>query len=322
MPTPTRVQAGQPFRPSASGWNAVADFVRHRQGGTTGGGDPRAGDVHPTLTVLVRNDTGGTLPARSVLAPGDPVVSAVALPHQVQAEPYFAAAAPASAAACVAVTLEPIGKGLVGRAVITGVAVAEVSVSDAGHGFAVPSAGVTARLASAATGPIRIIWKETGTGNKRAVVVLGGGGGGGGGYSTYGNPDATIASTTTNPHHVNLKGGATLLTLTAGAWLVGFNLPITVSRGAGWAAGDWFRVELMLGVGSPFSVVCVSSIFCMQPGTPTIALNWDVSASAVRVASSTLTVTGVAAIWSNVTGVSLTVGGEAWSQAWAHKLDG
>lgn len=175
MSTPRRVQAGEPFRPSASGWNAMADYVRRHQAGETGPGGPGLSGVDPVLTVLVRNDTGGDLPARSVLKPGDPVVSAVTLPHQVQAEPYFAAAAPAAATDPFVVTLEPIKAGAVGRAAVQGVAVVEVSVADAGHDFAAPVASTTARLASATSGPAAVLWKEPGTGNKRAVVLLAGG---------------------------------------------------------------------------------------------------------------------------------------------------
>lgn len=177
---PRRVKAGEPFRPSAGQWNALADFVSKHQGGHLGGGDARSNGLTPAVTVLVRNDTGGDLPIRSVLTPTAPVESAIDLPSQVQALPVLAADAPTDETSPVAVTVEPIADGEVGRAVILGVAVVDVDVNDAGHTFAAPAAAQTLKLESAAEGPVKILWRDAGSsGTKRAVVLIGAGAGGG-----------------------------------------------------------------------------------------------------------------------------------------------
>jgi len=78
--------------------------------------------------------------------------------------------------------------GAFARGVVSGVAVCDIDVTDAAHEFAAPTPGDETQLTSAGSGPARIVWKESGTGTKRAVVLIsqgagdnGGGGGGGGG---------------------------------------------------------------------------------------------------------------------------------------------
>lgn len=177
---PRRVRPGEPFRPSASAWNAMADFVARHTGGVNGAGPPFPSGVVPSLKVLVRNDTGGDLPIRSVLTPTAPVESAIDLPSQVQAVPYLAADAPAAETDPVVVAVEPIDDGAVGLAVILGLAVVDVDVNDAGHTFAVPAAGQTLKLESAAEGQVKILWRDSGaSGTKRAVVLIGAGSGSG-----------------------------------------------------------------------------------------------------------------------------------------------
>lgn len=181
MADPLRdVSPGQPVADAlfdsrrVNAWNLAARLARDRAG-QVGGGE-HLGGVTPTLTAYVRNDTGGALDARAVLAPGNALVSTTDSPFAFQAQPVFAAAAPADADDLVFVTLEPIAADAVGRAVVSGLAVVDVNVTDAGHEFAAPIADDTAKLASADAGLFRIITRQSGTGVKRAVVLFGGGG--------------------------------------------------------------------------------------------------------------------------------------------------
>lgn len=146
--------------------------------------------VRPALRVLVRNDTGADLPALSVLELGDPLVSALDDPDadppssaaQFQASPLFPGTAPTSAGGVFVVTETPLSYvasagsasagGAIGPAVVMGVVPVDIDVSDEDHGFSRPIASTTANLESASGGPARIIWKESGTGVKRAVVLM------------------------------------------------------------------------------------------------------------------------------------------------------
>jgi hypothetical protein len=53
-----------------------------------------------------------------------------------------------------------------------GVAVVQLDVADVGHTHCGPTAGVTGYLTTAATGPIRVLWKESGTGSKLGMVLM------------------------------------------------------------------------------------------------------------------------------------------------------
>lgn len=154
--------------------NAVLEAARRERARRNDLAGENGRDVlTPACRVLVRNDTGGTLPAFSVLALGTPIISAVDYPYDVRRDPLFPGTAPAAETDVFAITIEPLTYGDTGRAVVMGTAVCDISVSDATHTFAVPAVATTATLASAMDGPARIIWKETGTGTKRAVILLG-----------------------------------------------------------------------------------------------------------------------------------------------------
>lgn len=171
------VAPGDPPPNRAVTYNLLFDAAKaHRdrkqlRAGQDGARRPLA---NAALEVWVRNDTGGTLAIRSVAALGTPVISAVDYPIGVQREPVFPGTAPADSSDVFAVLIEPIEDGKLGRAVVMGLAVCDVVVNDAGHEYAEPAASTTATLASAATGPARIVWRESGSsGTKRAVVLLG-----------------------------------------------------------------------------------------------------------------------------------------------------
>lgn len=155
--------------------NAVLDACRavRATGRGTAAGAMKVEPEKAHCVVWVRNDTGGSLAAFSVVALGTPVISAVDYPHEVRQQPVFPGAAPAANTDAFAVLLEPAATSAIVRAAVVGVVPVDLSVTDAAHGYAEPAATVTATLASASTGPAKVIWKESGTGTKRAVVLLG-----------------------------------------------------------------------------------------------------------------------------------------------------
>ncbi|VTU00993.1 Uncharacterized protein OS=Isosphaera pallida (strain ATCC 43644 / DSM 9630 / IS1B) GN=Isop_2423 PE=4 SV=1 [Gemmataceae bacterium] len=165
-----------PFVSSAATGNAVLAAARDwralRRGneGSPGAARPQ---VQPALTVWVRNDTGGSLPAFSVLALGEPVASPADEPYVARDRPVFPGTAPAGATDVFAVTTEPAKVGGLVRATVTGATPAYLSVSDEAHACAAPAAATTSTLASAANGPARVAWKESGTGAKWAIVLIG-----------------------------------------------------------------------------------------------------------------------------------------------------
>lgn len=69
----------------------------------------------------------------------------------------------------LAIAQAPIAAGAIGEAIRGGVTPAILDVTNASHEYAAIDGGV-AKLQSAETGPIRILWKGTGTGEVSAVV--------------------------------------------------------------------------------------------------------------------------------------------------------
>lgn len=178
MPDFRKVDPGDPLNISAAAWNASQDAARDylsRSGGALASG-PLMSSIRPTITVLVRNDTGGDLDYPGVLALGEPVLSAVDAAQDLQQTPGFAGTEPESETDAFAIIIESVAEDEFARGVVAGVAVCDVEVTDTAHEFATPTPGDATKLTSAASGPARILDREAGTGLKRATVLLAGGG--------------------------------------------------------------------------------------------------------------------------------------------------
>jgi hypothetical protein len=182
MPDFRKVDPGDPLNISAAAWNASQDAARDylsRSGGESMSG-PLMSSIRPTITVLVRNDTGGDLDYPGVLALGEPVLSAVDAAQDLQQTPGFAGTEPESETDAFAIIIESVADGEFARGVVSGIAVCDVEVTDTTHEFATPTPGDATKMTSAASGPARIISIESGRGLKRAVVLICQGGGTGG----------------------------------------------------------------------------------------------------------------------------------------------
>lgn len=170
-----KVRDGQPLEIAAASWNACLEagqeYQRRKQPG--GGGPAMNSPLNPAVRVLVKNATGATLAVGSVVALGTPIVSPVTDRREAAATPLFPGTAPASAADAFAVLAEPLEPDEIGRAVLMGVAACNVDVVGATDVYAAPKTSDTSQLRSAATGPARILWRESGSsGTKKALVLL------------------------------------------------------------------------------------------------------------------------------------------------------
>lgn len=169
------VSPGDSLAISAKTFNTLIDtanLTRKQRMGPAGARPAQQPPVTPANLAYIKWTTGSLL-ERSVVKISDPVISAVDNPVTVQRTPVFTAGTPDATDNAFAITIEPTAAGTISKAVVSGVAVVDVNVSDITHQFAAPAAGQTGYLASAASGPARILWKDTGTGIKRAVVLLG-----------------------------------------------------------------------------------------------------------------------------------------------------
>jgi len=159
---------GDPLKIPAGAWNALLELLEQRdnflaQLGKTGTIDTR---------IKVRNDTGSDLGRYQVVRIADPIVSPTDNLSEFLANPCFSGATPDGEHNRIAIVQEPIAAGAIGWAVAAGLTHAYVSGNE-GHGFAVPQAGDCTGFASAPSGPVAILWRETGTGLRRCFVRVG-----------------------------------------------------------------------------------------------------------------------------------------------------
>lgn len=169
-----KVRPGDPLRMPAATLNNAIDAARAERGHRFDRDRPGAiTSLYSPAIVRILNQTGSSLDVGSVVKLGSPIIDPTENLDEWQAKPSFAGEVPDADDNHFAVLLEPIAAGEIGRAVVDGMAQVRIDVADEGHGFAAPAASFTDQLASASTGAAKILWKEAGTGLKRATVQLG-----------------------------------------------------------------------------------------------------------------------------------------------------
>jgi hypothetical protein len=169
------VVPGQPINGlSASDWNAMLDLVKQsRLGGrasSVAGG--RLGIV-PATQVLIKNDSGSDVGRLAILGIDQPVI----LPADNESEFNFhfsiSAISPTDDhRGKFVVTAESIPAGKMGLAFVDGLVACLVDVSHAYIMRCDVVAANTAQLGASLYGAAHILWKEAGTGVKRALVRL------------------------------------------------------------------------------------------------------------------------------------------------------
>lgn len=161
-----RVSPGQPIPRSAVLWNNIIesanDYARRSRLGEAGGS---VSLPNPTDVVKIKNSTGGHIRAGEVLE-----ITGFLLGNVRRTELWFDGDTP-DATHPFAIALQDIPSTAIDRAQVSGVCVALVNVTDAAHGYAyVEDAEKVAQ--SAVTGPLRILHKPTGTGEKICAVLF------------------------------------------------------------------------------------------------------------------------------------------------------
>ena len=160
------VSPGQPIPRSAALWNNIIESAtdyaqRHRLG--EGGGSQSL--PNPTDTIKIKNSSGGHIRAGEVLE-----ITGFLLGNVRRTELWFDGDTP-DATHPFAIALQDIPSTSIDRAQVSGVCVALVNVTNAAHGYAyVKDTEIVAQ--SAVTGPLRILHKPTGTGEKTCAVLF------------------------------------------------------------------------------------------------------------------------------------------------------
>lgn len=173
----TDVNPGDRLSISASDWNGMRRLVR-TQGlgdGLERGAPLLAVPGTSPTTALAKNVSATAIARGEVVKVGAPLI----LPT-VNAEEWWTRLAvevqhPTTlpAGTWLGVARTPIGVGRIGRIGVAGVVPCTLNVISASHLYASANAGDTI-LRSVPAGPHTIVWRETGTGTKKALVHLGG----------------------------------------------------------------------------------------------------------------------------------------------------
>lgn len=176
-----RYNPGDPLRIPAADLNLVADFV---EGVTPGMSSPGMGGGLPPSVVRVRNATGSSLAAFSVVAIGEPRVLPSSNAEAFKRFPVFTATVPAADATVgLAILQRTIPNGETGLAIVAGGSPVRVTVTDADHMYAAPDG--SGGLVSVESGPISLPWKAAVGDSQWCFAVIGAASGGSGSGDCY-----------------------------------------------------------------------------------------------------------------------------------------
>jgi hypothetical protein len=166
------VSPGDKLRIPASTWNALMDIGRDLRSGEPGPQGGAAAGQLPFGVFWMRNDSGEDRTQFDVLGiDGILIDPANNLPEFLYT-PGLVGVTPAipDHVGRFAVLLEPIADGAIGRVRLIGVAPVMVRIGDEAHTAAEILDGEATILASTTNGSAQILWKESGTGDGRALI--------------------------------------------------------------------------------------------------------------------------------------------------------
>jgi len=168
----THVKGGDRLEIRAPVWNKMLDAARGHQArqhstGSTPGQDFRG------VPVLIKNNSGYDRSQYDILGISGVVFAATDDGFKQRIVLTGVTPAADSHEGKFAVLAEPIGDGDIGPAIVDGMTICQVDITDTTHEYADIADGDAAQLTSAKSGPVQILWIESGTGTKWAVVRIG-----------------------------------------------------------------------------------------------------------------------------------------------------
>jgi hypothetical protein len=157
----------------AATWNGLMDVGRaFERSGRSGAGLQRDGLPQGTRC-LVHNNTGGDVDEFRTLAVSDVHITPTENETEFKRRMLVTAGDPTSASTSLVITQEPIPAGAIGIGLLAGASIARINVNDAGDAYCTPAAGGVPESTSTSS-VLRIIWKESGIGNKWAYLTWAG----------------------------------------------------------------------------------------------------------------------------------------------------
>lgn len=168
-----KVTTGEPFRPTASTWNAFIDAaILAKQRGDARGLSISAGGETPNNTVLVKNNTGGDLSVLSVGGIDSPIISPTDNEGEFKVRSGWNIISPTNTHFGKLVVLaESIPAGEMGLAFVAGVVPVQVNRGNTVFDRADVNTASTATMSGHLAGTAQILWAE-GTGTDAWCAVL------------------------------------------------------------------------------------------------------------------------------------------------------
>lgn len=164
------VSRNQPLRFRADRHNAWQDAAAAHAAKKVGGPPGAAGQTNVILDIT--NNTGADIPINGVLEINGLQIEPTYNDGILQNHPILDGQTPSGSDVPIAITLQPARDGDTVQAVVVGVVPCKVDVQDTDHQFAVPTNGENAKLESATTGGVRILYKPAATGDQDCLVQL------------------------------------------------------------------------------------------------------------------------------------------------------
>ncbi|MBI5724850.1 MAG: hypothetical protein HZA50_12895 [Planctomycetes bacterium] len=171
-----KVTSGQSLKIPAAAYNAFVDAAVAVRNSANDQGQASRQAARQSGVILVRNDSGSDRSRFDILGISGPLFTPTDdVDSFKNNQPALAGTTPNSDnhKGKFVILLEPVESGKIGRAIIDGLAIAKINVTDATHLFAEVNNGDCSMLKSIQSGTARIVWKESGTGQKWALVRLG-----------------------------------------------------------------------------------------------------------------------------------------------------
>jgi len=167
-----KLATGQAFDIRAAVWNRLTDLARDNDLGKVGAGAVEL--TRETDIIKVRNDTGADVGRFAALGLGDPLILPADNLPEFQRLVAFSGHTPRvpgdTGRFCI--TVEPLAKGTIGRAMVAGVVCVQLHVQDVLWDFADVLDGDATQLQALNQGSAQVLWVESSGSPRWAVVRL------------------------------------------------------------------------------------------------------------------------------------------------------
>jgi hypothetical protein len=182
-----KVAVGEKFKVKANTWNAFIDAAEYHKNHQLQLGSESLSSNSKSGIILVRNDSGSLREQFMPVILNDLIIQ----PDDEEKEQEFKSRVPVFSGEKVsadnkdkpfAILQVPLESEKIGKALLQGITPAKINIGNESHQYAKLDAS---ELISCSNGIGRILWKESGTGEKWCLLQLGGGGSGGNNYSGF-----------------------------------------------------------------------------------------------------------------------------------------